>query len=441
MGRKFRINPRRRCNLLHQNNDPELKAIETERKQATIQCDRRRNLFLQILSNTSLENSNSPNYAIYGCGCIFAALIPTILIAIIPFHDVIKKPDYWYEFPLVGTLILLPTWIGSILFKSSCFINVRLLKRHRIFQKLYVMAFSVFWTLQGAAFIVWTKIANYQYPFPFNGFISTYIVTAASYLGLILQFPPKMRKVVHMKNRLQSLVVAMVCSQYLVILYLPIIKMMLLFPVNYQWMVALAFPLLREFNIWMTFQFAKRSCNGDAKSAEIVTNHSMCTSHALALSFVFGSIATIEASAVIIGIDFLINIFICLRIVYLKKKKPDDNDKIVSLFQELVINEMVEFMVPLAYLASLLFCYFGPNAELIGNVGSAYWHYTPIEDLEHTIKYVMMFFFVDLGSFIVSAVVLWKFCKINIYWAYGEIQKEFGWTFMIQLTTSLTVVR
>ena len=441
MGRKFQINPRRSCNLLHRNNNPELEAIETERRQAVLQFDGRRSIFLQILLNTSLENSNSLKYIIYGCGSIFAATIPTILIAIIPFHDVIKKPDYWYEFPLVGTLIVLPAWIACLLVKSSCFINVKLLKRHRIFQKLYVMEFFVLWTMQIAAFNVWTKIANYQYPFPFYGFISTYIATAAFYLGLVLQFPPKMRKEVHMKNRLQSLGVALVCSQYLTVLYLPLVKMMLLCPVNYQWIVAFAFPLLREFNIWMTFQFAKRSCNGDAKSAEIVTNHSMCTSHALALSFVLGSIATIEASAVIIGIDFLINIFICLKIVFLKKKKPDDNDKIVSLIQELVINEMVEFMVPLAYLTSLLFCYFGPNAELIGNVRSVYWQYTPIEDLEHTIKYVLIFFFVDLGSLIVSAVVLWIFCKINIYRAYCEIQKEFGWTFMILLTKSLTNVR
>ena len=130
-----------------------------------------------------------------------------------------------------------------------------------------------------------------------------------------------------------------------------------------------------------------------------------------------------------------------MKIVYLKKKKPDNNDKIVSLLQELVINEMVEFMVPLAYLTGLLFCYFGTNAELIGNIGSVYWQYKPIEDLGHTVKYVMMFFFVDLGSLIVSTVVLWKCCEINIFRAYSEIQKEFGWTFMIQSTTSLTIVR
>ena len=112
MGRKFPINPRRSCNLFHGKDDPELEAIETERKQAALQCDRRRNLFLQILSNASLENSNSLKYAIYGCGSIFAATIPTMVIAIIPFHDVIKKPDYWFEFPLVGTLIILPTWIA-----------------------------------------------------------------------------------------------------------------------------------------------------------------------------------------------------------------------------------------------------------------------------------------------------------------------------------------
>ena len=117
-----------------------------------------------------------------------------------------------------------------------------------------------------------------------------------------------------------------------------------------------------------------------------------------------------------------------------------DTDKVSKVLQELIVNEMVEFMEPLAYLASLLVCYFGPNAELIGNVRNDYWQYSKIVDLDHTIKYVMMFFFVDFASLIVATILLWTFCRINLYRAYCAIQQEFGWTFIVNMAFCLTAV-
>ena len=129
------------------------------------------------------------------------------------------------------------------------------------------------------------------------------------------------------------------------------------------------------------------------------------------------------------------------KIIYLKRKQPHEIEKITGLLQELVINEVVEFMVPLAYLASVLVCYFGPNAKLIGNIGSDYWQYEPIHDLNHTIEFVLIFFFVDLASLLMSTTILWTFCRINLYRVYSAIQKEFGWIFTIQLTSRLIAVR
>ena len=124
----------------------------------------------------------------------------------------------------------------------------------------------------------------------------------------------------------------------------------------------------------------------------------------------------------------------------MQKRKAEDLEKVIGLLQELVINEMVEFMVPLAYLACLLACFFGPNAKLIGNVRNGYWQYNPIVDLDHTVKYVLTFFFVDFGSLVVSSVLLWTVCRINLYRVYSGLQKEFGWTFMVKMATSLSAV-
>ena len=67
----------------------------------------------------------------------------------------------------------------------------------------------------------------------------------------------------------------------------------------------------------------------------------------------------------------------------------------IGLLQELVINEIIEFMVPPTYLATLLLAFYGPYAEMIGNVRNGYWRFTPIENINHTIEFVVMFFVIN----------------------------------------------
>ena len=56
-------------------------------------------------------------------------------------------------------------------------------------------------------------------------------------------------------------------------------------------------------------------------------------------------------------------------------------------------------------------------------------HFTAIEDFDNTIKFILVLFFVDLGRLVISASVLWKFCRINFYKAFAALQTEFGVAF------------
>ena len=132
--------------------------------------------------------------------------------------------------------------------------------------------------------------------------------------------------------------------------------------------------------------------------------------------------------------------YICIKIIYLKKKRPEEVDKQIGLLQELIINEIVEFMVAPAYLATFLVAFYGPNAELIGNIKNGFWQFEETSDISHTVIFVVNFFLIDLCSLFISAILLWKFCLINLYKAFVEIQREFGFAFMLQLGSNLNAV-
>ena len=72
----------------------------------------------------------------------------------------------------------------------------------------------------------------------------------------------------------------------------------------------------------------------------------------------------------------------------------------------LVLTEVMEFLVPFGYLACFVANYYGPNAEILGNVKNSYWQYQAVEDIYAAITNLLMFVFIDLLSFIISAVIL-----------------------------------
>ena len=84
--------------------------------------------------------------------------------------------------------------------------------------------------------------------------------------------------------------------------------------------------------------------------------------------------------------------------------------------------------------------YFGPNSSLIGNIGNSYWQYSSVKNVVESIKFVVIFMFVDLGSLVVGSVMLWKKCRINIYRAFSALQKEFTGVFAASLAIAFNAV-
>ena len=91
--------------------------------------------------------------------------------------------------------------------------------------------------------------------------------------------------------------------------------------------------------------------------------------------------------------------------------------------QELVQNEKIETTIPIGYCLCFLMAYYGPNSTVLG-----------LEDIDEAdvvkmMKITALFFSIDLCSLIVSSILLWKFCRFNLFNAYLHSQKEL-WSIM-----------
>ena len=97
--------------------------------------------------------------------------------------------------------------------------------------------------------------------------------------------------------------------------------------------------------------------------------------------------------------------------------------------QELVLNEKVVYVVPLAYCICATLAYWGPNAWIIGNIYNESWHFGRVEDFSQPVKIMAILFAIDIISIVLWYILLKIFCKISFYKAFMSIQKKF-WLFM-----------
>ena len=422
-------------------NETEVSEIHLEKENA-LENSKNRILAFHGVLRCNYNSTKAYWHLFTGFIGIFLSLGLASIYTLVPWNDAIKNPQYFYEslilYSMSLSLILAAQW--TILFCYST--NIKRMKTFRFFLKLWsvqvVTSIFVFSILS----CIWMYVLNFQSPMPFNGYLLFFNSVLSIVLTLWFELPIEWRQEPNFRKRFKYFLISCGHGSWHIIIYGVITGGLQKVPEAYQWIATIFLPLVREFNVWLTMKIQTQSANGDIDSTRIYFTTEFGISHANFLAITVGNTATLASSLVIIGIEFLINIFTCLRIIYFKNKEEtsETNEKIIELIQLLIITEWIEIIVPIGSLLCIILGYFGPNKDLIGDIGSSFWQFKAIKDIETTIKILGSFFAVDLISLLVTTVLLWKFCKVNLYEGYLILKKEFWLPFAISLSVNLTGV-
>ena len=419
-----------------------LMAIESEKELQERKSNRRLEAFREIIFRCNKPIKFGFIFTLYGFFGILLSFISTISYTLIPVHNLIENPQYWYELPLQETFSLLPLYAAWYVLNCSNWLNVSYIKKMRYFFILWGVFVVGTFIGFSTGYAIWTYALHFRYPIPLNSYAVKGVQGIVVLVLLWFLFPREWRKNNEFRKRLKYLILTMGVTVDISLVYIGLSKIFLALPTDYQWVIAIPLPLIREFNVWILTKLAKKSANGDMECVEITCAQIVGTEQAIYVTYMIGSLATTATSVALLATDFLINIYISIKIIWLvKKNQRKDITKISGLLQELVVNEFVECMVPMAYLLCLVIAYFGPNAELIGNVSNSYWAFTAIDDIENTILVIVIYFLVDFLSTIVNYILLQSWCRINLMNAYITMIKEFGFVFAINLATLMNLVR
>ena len=110
------------------------------------------------------------------------------------------------------------------------------------------------------------------------------------------------------------------------------------------------------------------------------------------------------------------------------------------MIEDLILTERIETLVPLSFIICYAIAYYGPNAEILGNVKLELWHFRPVLDFGTYVKNVFVLFLVDFMSLVLNGIILPTTCNINIFDIFRNIQSEFWLIMAVQQAWSLAQV-
>ena len=118
---------------------------------------------------------------------------------------------------------------------------------------------------------------------------------------------------------------------------------------------------------------------GPDVSVELVAHNLAVSYHMIFLSVCVGGLATDATLYILVATDFIINNYFAVMTWRAKRNITEKSlQKLKKSVQILVLAESLEIVIPLAYLVCFVIAYYGPNADILGNIKNGYWQYQEI---------------------------------------------------------------
>ena len=384
---------------------------------------------------------------LYAILILFLGLLRSIPITLVPQHDGIKHPEYWFELMITMNLTygIMPALTAIV--DAKYLLRMESMLSIRIFASLYLAYSLSFDILYCIVYYIWTAELGLQYPIPFTN-VLLYVSSIVYLFVLWFQFPSLWRSDAKLRKHINAYFLANIWVIFIMFEYSCMRTSFKRVPMDRQWIIALILPIIREVNSWVLNKVVKRVALCTDLEAKANVNIVINCAHSLYIAITIATIATPATTYLILGIDFILNLYSCWKIYKINKKvglNDTECETIIGTKREeitmLILTELVEILVPISYSVTFLMAFYGPNAEILGNVGNCYWYFKKVENVNQVLIGVYQMFFLDTLSAVIGGVFLWRFSSINILHEYCHVVKNFWPLIAIRLGNGISKVR
>ena len=394
---------------------------------------RRPNKLREIFFN-KCDDAITVKSIVFSFSGIFLSVISTLLINLWPQHNVIEEQKYWYE----STIILAFGWgpIAAANVVNICLFCVGTPGKNSLVPCIYsyIAGAKSMFLCAGSIYLFWTYLGGLLWPMPFQGYISGctgwYVMT----ITLWFQYPNPWRTDPCIRKKILYGILFLNVMVVAELTYKVVLEIFQFVPSDWQWTLVFLLFLVREWHSWILSYLGHKISGSQDLSVEVIAIHYAAVRHIIFLSVNLGGITTNETAFLMFGCDFITNLICCAGTMWLRSNTRSEEkvDMKLKIIMTHIINEAVEFVMPIAYCLCFIIAYFGPNASLMGNVKNGSWQFTSVDDIDNTLRWNTIMFTIDLASTLLTFILLRCYSKINILKMFLQLQDKMWYMLAIQ---------
>ena len=383
-------------------------------------------------------------------GKIVVCVLSFVSLTLIPYHDVVKLKEYWYESIFHWIFGALPCYVGVVVtrFKMMFEDYAKSVIPTSSMLQIYFSAVVAFILSFILRHLIWSGYLEYNSPTPFQLFIDGYISILAFWVALWYKLPEDLRSNILLRSRLISYCWFALWSSSLPLQILVLLKMFSMLNEELQWITAIMITIQKVMNNLVMEKFACNAVKSENNVNAIgITTIYAATVYKIVVVILIGSKANIVTGYCILAIQFLMNMYLCVKIIRLHRQSVEDINQAENLQKKkdeylvkLMLNEIVESLTPIMFIIAFMFAYFGPNAKIIGNIQNGYWQFKAVNDIHAYLSGILYTASVDLSSVVISLHLLWGFCRIDGLKFVIENFGRFGTVMMFNIFSCMNFV-
>jgi hypothetical protein len=272
-------------------------------------------------------------YGIYVLLVIAVTVLSSCFLTVMPQHNVIKQPEYWYELILV---YVFGWWSFSIInrvLESEMVLGYTWENKLEVMLDLFLTCAIAQAILIILLSLIWSQGLGFNCPVPFIGY-SGYIVYPISCARFWYKFLLDQRTDPDFRNRLKSYFYYIGWIFFISAQTQILIKIFDTVNFDLQWALAFLVPLVKEINTYVTEKFISKAAGVENSTAKVTANIQVTCEFSFMMAIFFATTATEMTCYFMLAISFLGQIYLCFKKIKLNKRISTSNIGKQQLSQE-----------------------------------------------------------------------------------------------------------
>ena len=383
---------------------------------------------------------------------VFLCIMSFLSLTLIPYHNVILLPFYWYESIFILVFGAIPCCFGLLVVQAKMILEFQDITRPTIIFKFFLSWAVIYAAVHSIVHVIWSFGLGYNSPIPFSLGINFYLTVAASWTIIWYLVPQNIKSNSTFPDRFKAYIYYMLWATILplqISILFESFKELCNF-VNYDthWMIAFLLFLMKNKSTSIMVNFLAKASLPEkvslAKSLATIENGIMFKSFTLVL---IGSKTDAITGYCFLAISVFLNMKFLVDIIRVHNPNVDDANHIETsrnrkkeVLTTLMLNETLDLFTTIAYVASISIAYYGPNAGIIGNVQNSYWQYDAINSFPDYLTGMSHSIFVDLSCGVITLIALKYFCNINGLLFFQDKIGQFAYAFLFCISREMNGV-